>query len=324
MQLLAAHKELFLKYLKKNLTKKQPENLYNPAKYILELGGKRIRPLLTLLSAEVFDTKPTYALNGALAIEIFHNFSLVHDDIMDKAPIRRGRQTVHKKWNTNTAILSGDAMLIWSYQLLEKYPSEVSLSLIKLFSSSAIKVCEGQQLDMDFSLKENITIIDYLKMIENKTSVLLGCALAIGAIISKVSQKDVDKLYKLGIDIGYIYQLQDDFLDAFGDSKQTGKQEGGDIIENKKTFLYIHAKENCSVTENETLKELFKTHPKNPSEKIKIVKAIFLSSGADKAIKNKINYYRKSSLNKINKLSINKEKKSLFYSLINNLINRSF
>src|SRR5690606_37585636 len=203
---------------------KEPQSLYEPVAYILSLGGKRLRPVLTLMTAEIFGTSYQKALNAALAVEIFHNFSLIHDDIMDDAPLRRGKQTVHEKWNINTGILSGDAMLIMAYQLFECYEPEIFRELAKLFSKTALEVCEGQQYDIDFENRDDVTIAEYLKMIEYKTAVLVGAAMQMGAIVAGVSTDDQKHIYEFGKNLGIAFQLQDDYLDAFGDPETFGKQ----------------------------------------------------------------------------------------------------
>jgi geranylgeranyl diphosphate synthase type II len=314
----------FIEYLESSLPNKSPENLYKPAKYILKLGGKRIRPILTLISSEVFEGEFKDALPAALAIEVFHNFSLVHDDIMDEAPLRRGQQTVHKKWNTNTAILSGDAMLIWSYELLQKYSPDISYSLTKIFSKTARKVCEGQQLDMDFPNQENVSIDDYMGMIENKTAVLIGCALSVGAIISKANNKQISEIYNIGVELGLAFQLQDDYLDVFGDINKFGKQIGGDIIENKKTFLHLYVKSNSSQKVKNEFSNWIKLNPNNTKEKILAVTSIYRSSGAEKAIKDKIEDFSKSVFLKIDNLGIGSKKKILLLDFVNKLVNRDF
>ncbi|MGB5609216.1 polyprenyl synthetase family protein, partial [Eudoraea sp.] len=281
----------FNSYLANKLSTKEPHNLYDPIVYIMDLGGKRLRPILTLISADVLGGKYEDALDAALSIEIFHNFSLVHDDIMDAAPLRRGEKTVHKKWDINTGILSGDVMLINSYQYLENYPADLFKSLLKVFSKTAIEVCEGQQYDMDFELSDQVTVPDYLKMITYKTAVLIAAAMKMGAIIARSSEKLQDEIYDYGINLGIAFQLQDDYLDAFGDPENFGKQVGGDIIENKKTFLYIRAMELGTAEEKNELKNLFSIKPQNPQEKILTVKQIFTRSGAAEVTRKEIKKY---------------------------------
>ena len=216
-----------------------PALLYDPIQYIMGMKGKRIRPLLVLIAYQLFDNKVEKALSSAIAIEMFHNFTLLHDDIMDNAPIRRGNLTVHEKWDNNAAILSGDVMMIKAYQLITKNNSNNLHDILDLFSKTAIEVCEGQQLDMNFETQKNVTLGEYMKMIEYKTAVLLAASLKIGAITAGASKEDQDHLYKFGINIGLAFQLRDDLLDIFGSSEDFGKQIGGDILANKKTFLYL-------------------------------------------------------------------------------------
>ena len=318
------YQKLFSEYLNSCSLKTSPKNLYQPVKYILGLGGKRIRPILTLLSTDIFDGNTKNALSAALAIEVFHNFSLIHDDIMDKAPLRRGKKTVHEKWDINTAILSGDVMLIWAYELLENYSPKKSYLLSKMFSNTARKVCEGQQLDMEFPHKENISINDYMIMIENKTAVLVGCALSFGAIICEASNDQINQLYNIGIDLGLAFQLQDDYLDAFGDSNKFGKQIGGDIIENKKTFLSIHAINNLSKKHKMEFNNWNRLNPKNANDKIAAVTKFYRSSGALEAIKNKIDLFYESVISKIYNLDLNTNKKESLLNFVNKIVYREF
>ena len=319
-----SYQNLFLEFLESNLPDNSPKNLYEPTRYILNLGGKRIRPLFTLMTVDIFNGKVKDALPAALAIEIFHNFSLVHDDIMDNAPLRRGKDTVHKKWNLNTAILSGDVMLIWSYEILQQYSPEISVRLTKLFSQTARKVCEGQQLDIDFPEKTRVSLEDYMQMIEYKTAVLIGCSMSVGAIISDVSSEQIVEINSIGTDIGLIFQLQDDYLDVFGTSNKIGKQIGGDIIENKKTFLYIYVLENGSKNELNDFIYWSGVSPKDPSNKILEITNIYISSGAKKAISNKIKILTKSVYDKIENLKLTNSKKKLIGSFFEKINNRDF
>ena len=234
------YREEFLAHLRTSVAVKEPRNLYEPIDYILQLGGKRLRPVLTLIAADLFGGDYRKALPAAAAVEVFHNFSLVHDDIMDNASLRRGKATVHQKWNSNIAILSGDAMLISAYCLLENYPPDTFVALAKLFSKTALEVCEGQQWDMDFETQAQVSIPQYLQMIRYKTAVLVGAALQMGAIIAGASIENQRLIYDFGVTIGLAFQLQDDYLDTFGD-EDFGKKIGGDILENKKTILYLKA-----------------------------------------------------------------------------------
>lgn len=309
-------------YLLSEYETKEPQNLYNPIHYILGLGGKRMRPVLTLMSAEVFDTDYKKALPAALAVEVFHNFSLVHDDIMDDAPLRRGNETVHEKWNINTAILSGDAMLILAYQYFEKYNTDVFRSLAQLFSKTALEVCEGQQYDVDFETREDVTIPEYLKMIEYKTAVLVGAAMKMGAIVAETSQENADLIYDFGLNLGLAFQLQDDYLDAFGNPETFGKQVGGDIIENKKTYLFLKAMEFSNANQKEQLLHLFSIHPNDNVDKIATVKDIFNTTGAATATQQAIQDYTLKAFATLQKISIDNEKKELLKSFGENLMGR--
>ena len=237
------YQQEFLNYLQSKKWIKDPKNLYEPIDYILHLGGKRMRPILTLMAADIFSSNYKKALPAALAVEVFHNFTLVHDDIMDDAPLRRGKATVHEKWDISTGILSGDAMLILAYQYFENYEPIIFQKLAKLFSKTALEVCDGQQLDVDFETRKDVTIDEYINMIRLKTSVLVAAALKMGAIVAETNELDANLIYDFGLNLGLAFQLQDDYLDTFGDAATFGKQIGGDIIENKKTYLYLKALE---------------------------------------------------------------------------------
>ncbi|MEZ4801288.1 MAG: polyprenyl synthetase family protein [Gelidibacter sp.] len=323
MQHIPFYQDAFLNYLKDFKIEKQPQTLYEPVNYILSLGGKRLRPVLTLMAAEVFDCDYKKALNAALSIEVFHNFSLIHDDIMDDAPLRRGKETVHEKWDINTGILSGDAMLIMAYQLFENYDAETFQSLAKLFSKTAIEVCEGQQYDVDFETRDDVTIEDYLKMIEYKTAVLLGAAMKMGGIVAGTSEKNQDLIYDFGKNLGIAFQLQDDYLDAFGDPKTFGKQVGGDIIENKKTYLYLKALEFSNAEDTLQLQHLFGINPSDSTQKIHTTKQLFVSSGAADATKREIENYTKKAFAVLEHLSISDEKKAILKQFGEQLMNRN-
>ncbi len=283
--------EVFLSYLKGKSLIKEPKNLYEPVDYILQLGGKRIRPVLTLMAASIFSEDYKKALPAAFAIEMFHNFTLIHDDIMDDAPMRRGEKTVHEKWDLNTGVLSGDAMLILAYQHFENYAPAIFQKLAKLFSKTALEVCDGQQLDVDFETRNDVTIPEYIHMISLKTSVLIGAALKMGAIVSEANEEDTQKLYNFGFNLGIAFQLQDDYLDTFGDPLTFGKQVGGDIIENKKTYLYLKTLEVANASDQKTLIDLFNQKPIDSSEKIIVVKQLFEKNEISKHIKNQIANY---------------------------------
>jgi geranylgeranyl diphosphate synthase, type II len=322
MQSVSAYQSSFVTYLENQVIRKEPRHLYDPIEYILSLGGKRIRPVLTLMSAEIFDANYQKALPAAMAVEVFHNFSLVHDDIMDAAPLRRGHKTVHEKWDTNTGILSGDAMLILAYQYFEKYEPKTFRKLAKLFSKTALEVCEGQQWDVDFETRIDVTIAEYLKMIEYKTAVLVAAAMKMGAIIAKTSKSNGKLIYDFGLNLGIAFQLQDDFLDAFGDPATFGKQVGGDIIENKKTFLYLKAMEFSTAAQKSRLLELFSAHLENSEAKIVEVKQIFEESGAAAATQEAIKGYTLQAFETLDKMKIDDDKKALLKAFGENLMGR--
>ncbi len=317
------YREHFLAHLEKKITTKEPVNLYEPITYILHLGGKRLRPVLVLMAAEIFESSYEKALDAALAIEVFHNFSLVHDDIMDDAPIRRGKQTVHERWDINTGILSGDAMLINAYQLFENYDGKVFKELAQLFTKTAIEVCEGQQYDIDFSGRDDVKIEDYLKMIEYKTAVLVGASLRMGAIIAETTEANKEAIYEYGRLLGIAFQLQDDYLDAFGDPETFGKQVGGDIIENKKTFLYLNALQNSEPGEARQLEDLYSILPMDSTGKVEAVKQIFENSGAAQLTREEIKKYTNKAFASLDKMELAENKKSLLKNFGEALMDRT-
>lgn len=323
MRNLSSYHEVFVDYLDNYLKPKDPNTLYEPIHYILNLGGKRLRPILTLMTAEMFGCPYEKALDAALSVEVFHNFSLVHDDIMDDAPLRRGEMTVHEKWDVNTGILSGDAMLIMAYQLFENYEPMVFQELARLFSKTAIEVCEGQQYDVDFESRDDVTIEAYLKMIEYKTAVLVGAAMKMGAIVAKAASECQNAIYDFGKNLGIAFQLQDDYLDVFGDAKTFGKQIGGDIIENKKTFLYIKAFEFSDTSDKRQLEHLYSLSPSDPSEKIETVKYIFENSGAAEATRLEIEHYTNKAFSVLENINISETNKETLRAFGNNLMNRT-
>jgi geranylgeranyl diphosphate synthase type II len=323
MHAIHQYQEFFITYLENQTINKEPKNLYEPIDYILGLGGKRMRPVLTLMTAEVFDTDYKMALPAAMAVEVFHNFSLVHDDIMDDAPLRRGKQTVHEKWNINTGILSGDAMLILAYQYFEQYEPKVFRDLAKLFSRTALEVCEGQQWDVDFETRKDVTIPEYLKMIEYKTAVLVAAAMKMGAIIADASEENANLIYDFGLHLGLAFQLQDDYLDAFGDPETFGKQVGGDIIENKKTYLYLKTVEFSNDQQVQKLNDLFAVRSDDNDRKIKEVKDVFNSSGASQATQEAIKEYTFKAFETLEKMDIELSKKEMLRAFGENLMGRN-
>jgi len=323
MQQTQFYRDLFISYLKQFISAKEPENLYNPIHYILDLGGKRLRPVLTLMTADIFEGDHKEALNAALAIEVFHNFSLIHDDIMDEAPLRRGKETVHEKWDLNTGILSGDAMLIMAYQLFESYKPKTFQALAKLFSKTALQVCEGQQYDIDFETRDDVTIPEYLKMIEYKTAVLVGAAMKMGAIVANASASCQNTIYEFGKNLGIAFQLQDDYLDAFGNPETFGKQVGGDIIENKKTYLYLKALEFSSDKNKNEIESLMKDSILLNDDKVKVAKQFFVESGSAEATKQEIEKYTKLAFSVLKTLNISEEKKLLLQQFGEDLMVRN-
>ncbi|WOD45321.1 polyprenyl synthetase family protein [Hwangdonia lutea] len=323
MHLIEKYRTEFVGFLDNYSTEKEPQTLYNPIKYILNLGGKRLRPVLTLMTADIFSNDFKKALPAALSIEVFHNFSLVHDDIMDDAPLRRGQKTVHEKWDINTGILSGDAMLIMAYQLFENYEANIFQALAQLFSKTALEVCEGQQYDIDFETRDDVTVAAYLKMIEYKTAVLVGAAMKMGAIVANASAEDQDNIYEFGKNLGIAFQLQDDYLDAFGNPETFGKQVGGDIIVNKKTYLYIKALEFSNETERAALQQLFATNTDAAENKVALVKEIFNSTGSAQATKIAIEDYTKKAFLVLESLHISDDKKELLKNFGMSLMNRN-
>ncbi len=316
------YQKAFVNYLNEFTTPKAPNSLYEPIEYILRLGGKRLRPVLTLMTTDIFNESYEKSLDAALAIEVFHNFSLIHDDIMDDAPLRRGQQTVHEKWDLNTGILSGDAMLILAYQLFENYEGHTFKALAKLFSKTAIEVCEGQQYDIDFESRNDVTIPEYLKMIEYKTAVLVGAAMKMGAIVANASVEDQDKIYDFGKNLGIAFQLQDDYLDAFGNPETFGKQVGGDIIENKKTYLFLKALELSETEQRDQLLKFYTNDASNIEDKVSNVKQIFNESGASSETNIIIENYTEKAFNILDSINVSSEKKELLKQFGTSLMNR--
>ena len=323
MLTIAEYRETFIAYLNEKIITKEPVNLYEPITYILQLGGKRLRPVLVLMSTDIFDSSHKKALDAALAIEVFHNFSLIHDDIMDDAPLRRGKPTVHEVWDLNTGILSGDAMLINAYQLFENYDGRMFKELAQLFTKTAIEVCEGQQYDIDFAGRDDVKIEDYLKMIEYKTAVLVGASLQMGAIIAETSDANKEAIYEFGRLLGIAFQLQDDYLDAFGDPGTFGKQVGGDIIENKKTFLYITALENSEPGEARQLEDLYSINPMDSTGKVEAVKYIFEKSGAAQLTREEIKKFTNEAFAALDQMDLPENKKDLLKKFGESLMNRA-
>ncbi len=323
MKAIQHYQSQFVAHLEQYNHSRTPRNLYDPIQYILGLGGKRLRPTLTLMTTDCFGGDVSAALDAALAIEVFHNFSLIHDDIMDNAPLRRGQQTVHEKWDLNTGILSGDAMLIMAYQLFEGYNPEQFQQLTTLFSKTALQVCEGQQYDIDFETRFDVTIPEYIKMIEYKTAVLVAAAMQMGAIVAGASENDQQKCYNFGKNLGIAFQLQDDYLDAFGDPKTFGKQVGGDILENKKTYLFLKAMELGSKEMKAELKILYESSTEDLDQKIATTLNLFEQSGATETTKQAIQNYTQAAFDVIETIEIEPNKKQLLRDFGSMLMTRT-
>ncbi len=302
---------------------KEPQGLYAPIEYALASGGKRIRPVLVLAGCNIFSETVEQALPSAFAFEVFHNFTLLHDDIMDNSPMRRNKETVHKKWNANTAILSGDAMMIEAYKLLSDLPELSFKKVFSIFNKTALEVCEGQQYDMDFESREEVPEEEYLNMIKLKTSVLIAAALKAGAIIGGASEKDADLLYQFGINIGLAFQIQDDLLDSYGDTSVFGKKTGNDIITAKKTFLLIKAQQLADAQTKEKLNALIKD--KSMDKETKIASVIEIYDRLD--IKNKamtaINAYYKQATEHLDKVSGDDAAKKELFNFASKIMKRN-
>jgi geranylgeranyl diphosphate synthase type II len=322
MNSLEIYKEAFITYLNEKIIVKEPVNLYEPIQYILQVGGKRLRPILTLMTCDLFNGDIEKAFDAALVIEVFHNSTLIHDDIIDSAPIRRGEKTVHVKWDENTGILAGGGMMILAYQYLDSYNEPIFKELITLFSKTALKVCEGQQLDINFENRNSVTIAEYIEMITYKTSVLVATAMKMGAIIGEANTTEAQKIYDFGLNLGIAFQLQDDYLDTFGNSKLFGKQIGGDIFENKKTFLYLKALEVCNDAEKETLLKLYSSNQHDKS-KIKEVTQLFLNNNIDELIIAEIENYSNKAFEILETINTSIDKKLIFKKIGLSLMKRT-
>ncbi len=298
----------------------QPENLYDPLRYFMTLGGKRIRPVLTLLSAELFSVPAEKALHAALSVELFHNFSLIHDDIMDAAPLRRAKQTVHTKWNQNIAILSGDVLLVKAYQEICQQEAVHLPALLSVFNQTALEVCEGQQMDMDFETRNDVSIEEYIEMIRLKTSVLLGCALEMGAILSNANSDDRKHIYAFGQDLGIAFQIKDDILDLYGDPEKFGKQIGGDVIANKKTLLYLYAKSHGDTHQLDAFQRLEKET--DLAKKVKHVRQLFDELGVLEYAKSTMQLYQSKAMHSLEKIQVSESQKQDLKDLAHYLMAR--
>lgn len=322
MQSLAQYQQWLENEIKKKKFGATPDSLYEPIRYIMALGGKRLRPMLTLLAYSLYKDDVKRIVPYAVAVESFHNFTLMHDDIMDKAPLRRGKPTVHQKWNTNTAILSGDVMLIKVYEMFMSLEAEVIKPVLASFNKCAAEVCEGQQWDMEFETTDRVSEKAYLDMIRLKTAVLVGFSLELGALLAQAPQEDVRALRAFGTNMGIGFQLKDDLLDAYADAKKFGKQIGGDILANKKTYLLIKAKENATGTIAKELQSWFGSGRYRKTEKIKAVKAIYSQLEIPAIVDRKVNYYFTKAYRNLDTVSGDKNRIEVLRSFSQALIDR--
>ena len=314
--------KIFEDYLKKELKYIKPANLYNPVKYLLESGGKRLRPIIALNVSELLGGKISDTLPAAAALEIFHNFTLAHDDIMDNSMLRRGKKTINSKWDNNTGILSGDVMLIISYEVLNQYQDSKYIHLSKKLTEISRLVCEGQQADMDFASKNDITENEYFEMIKNKTAVLIGCSFMFGGIVAEANDLNTNLLYEIGLNLGIAFQLEDDLLDCFGDQEKFGKKIGGDIIEKKKTLLYLFTNLKLESEKKSEFENIFNSNEIAESEKINSIKLFYETSGALKYVKNKVKVYFDKADQLINKLELDNDTKRKLNQFSKTLLNR--
>jgi geranylgeranyl diphosphate synthase, type II len=310
----------FEEHFNKRLFPAQPASLYDAAQHILSIGGKRVRPVCVLMGNELFEAIKPDAWQVATAIELFHNFSLIHDDIMDEAPLRRGKQTVHAIHGTNTAILAGDVTLTMAYDYLNRVEGDVK-PILSLFNKTALEVSEGQQMDMDFEKRATVHLDEYVRMIELKTSVLLAASLKLGAMIGGASVGNTDHVYEFGRNLGIAFQIQDDYLDCFGDPAKFGKQVGGDIKANKKTFLMIHALESASASQQQQLAELMQT---NPADKVEQVLSIFKSAGVDAWAMQLKNQYIEKAMQHLEDVAVLSKRKEPLQQLSQFLVQREY
>lgn len=298
------------------------ESLYAPVNYILSIGGKRTRPALLLMATDLFDGDSNEAINCALAVEVFHNFTLLHDDIMDHAPLRRGNVTVHERWGINEAILSGDVMMVQAVQLMMQCPDGVLRDVLEVFNVTAVEVCEGQQMDMDFEKRSDVSIAEYIKMIELKTSALLAGAMKIGALIGGATKVDAELIYEFGRNLGISFQIKDDILDVYGDQEKFGKQVGGDIIENKKTYLMLNALALAEGNIKESLVEWISKEKFEAATKVSAVKEIYNTLEVREHTEAVMNKYYESAISNLGAMSLSEEKKAPLFTLARQLFER--
>ncbi len=311
------------KEIDKLLWDKEPNGLYDPIAYILNMGGKRVRPALVLLATDMFEENTAYAIAPALALEMFHNFTLLHDDVMDKADVRRGKPTVHKKWSESVAILSGDQMLIEAYKMLGRTPQDKFVSIFNVFSGMATEICEGQQYDMDFEQRADVSVDEYINMIRLKTSVLLGTALKVGAIIANASERDQESVYDFGVNLGLAFQLKDDYLDVYGNPETFGKAIGGDILCNKKTYMLITAMQDAKGETKETLDRwLNERSSRKAKAKVAAVTQIYNELGVKEKCQELIAHYHNLAMENLQNITVLDENKKELTLLAQKLMHR--
>jgi len=313
---------LFETYVRQQRFKNKPENLYQPFDYMLGLPAKRLRPTMLLMACEMFGSSARKALPQAFAVELFHNFTLIHDDIMDVAPLRRGKPTVYKKFGESTAILSGDAMLVYAYEYLIRAEAKKIPELLRIFNLCATRVCEGQQLDMNYEMKDNVTTKDYLNMVELKTAALLATSIQLGAIVGGASLKDSQHLYEFGKQLGVSFQLRDDVLDAFGESDKMRKQRGGDIIQNKKTFLFLEAMRISDRKTKTQLTSLYSSKLKLEKEKVATVISIFKKLEIDRITEKMINTFHSKAIKNLDRVDAMTKRKEILKQMAARLLKR--
>ena len=303
---------------------RKPESLYAPVKYVLSMGGKRIRPTLMLLAYNMFKDDPECILMQAVGLETYHNYTLLHDDLMDHADLRRGHETVHKRWHDNQAILSGDSMLVLAYERMAQCPADKLGEVLSLFTQTALEIGEGQQYDIDFETRNDVSEDEYIEMIRFKTSVLLACALKIGAVLAGASQADADNLYKFGEQIGLAFQLQDDYLDVYGDPKVFGKAVGGDIASNKKTYMLINAFNRADNRQRTELQRLISAETFDRDEKVAAVTALYNEMGIDKMAKDKMDFFFEQGKRYLDAVSVPEERKCELRAYAERMMKRNY
>lgn len=322
MKEISEYQEIIVREIESFQKENKDFSLYDPVNYILDIGGKRLRPVLTLVATDLFGGIVADSIKPSLGIEVFHNFTLLHDDIMDNAPLRRGQSTVHEKWNVNAAILSGDVMFVQAFSLVTSCKNEFLRDVLDLFNITAVEVCEGQQHDMDFESRNDVSIAEYIEMIRLKTSVLVACALKLGAVLASAPKKDAEKLYDFGLNLGIAFQIKDDILDVFGDASLVGKKVGGDILANKKTYLLLKALEDADESQNITLKSWLSKE--GGADKVDAVTEIYEAlSVKEKADEVMDGYYQKS-IQALDAIQIDAAKKKYLYDFARGLMSRTF